>query len=103
MELLLVFQAPANCQKGVHFSYNKLCVMSAGYETQGLAHAKPALYHLATPQASITINLMDISRKTFDKTQVRLRKFHIMKSRRVTEGLVVLLRQRMRESQCCEA
>lgn len=77
--------------------------MSAGYQTQGLAHTKPALYHLATPQASIPISLMDISRKMFDKTQVRLRKFHIMKTRRVTEGLAVLPGQRMRESQCCEA
>lgn len=88
MELLLVFQAWANCQKGVHFSYHMLCVLSAGYQIQGLAHAKPALYHLATPQALITINLKDISRKMFDKTQVRLRKFHIMKTGRVTEGLV---------------
>lgn len=101
MEFLLVLQA--NCQKGVNFSYHKLCVLSAGYQIQGLAHAKHALYHLALPQASITINLMDISRKIFDKTQVRLRKFHIMKTGRVTEGLVVLPRQRMRESQCCKA
>lgn len=77
--------------------------MSAGYQTQGLAHTKPALYHLATAQASITINLMNISRKMFDKTQVRLRKFHIIETWRVTEGLVVLLRQRMRGSQCYEA